>query len=140
MAHSLAIRGSPHCPVGEEDRMSHYAVIREAGPGWVDGKATMEQAGIQDHADFMKALAEHGSLLLAGPLADTEHGRIRALLIINAANKEEVNHLLADDPWTASGQLEITNIESWNLFVGAPTDSQHQHRPPGANEIATHTH
>jgi acetyl esterase/lipase len=78
MAHSLAQTELSTLSVGEEDRMSHYAVIREAGPGWVDGNATMEQPGIQDHADFMKGLAEHGSLLLAGPLAGTEHGRIRA--------------------------------------------------------------
>jgi uncharacterized protein YciI len=104
--------------------MSYFAVIREAGPGWADGKATMEQPGIEDHAGFMNGLAEHGSLVLAGPLAGTEHDRIRALLIINAASEDEINHLLADDPWTASGQLEITNIESWNLFVGAPTHSR----------------
>jgi uncharacterized protein YciI len=99
--------------------MSYFAVIREAGPGWTEGKATMEQPGIHDHAGFMNGLAEHGSVLLAGPLADTEHNRIRALLIIDAASEDEIHHLLADDPWTASGQLEITNIEPWTIFVGA---------------------
>jgi uncharacterized protein YciI len=68
----------------------------------------------------MNGLAEHGSVLLAGPLAGTERDRIRALLIFNAASEDEIQQLLAEDPWTTSGQLEITTIEPWNIFVGAP--------------------
>jgi hypothetical protein len=38
--------------------MSYYAVTREAGPGWTDGRPTMEQPGIADHTGFMNDLAE----------------------------------------------------------------------------------
>jgi hypothetical protein len=61
--------------------MSYFAVIRDAGPGWTDGHGTMEQAGVGDHAAFMNALADDGFVLFAGPLAGTDRGRLRALLV-----------------------------------------------------------
>ena len=64
--------------------MSYFAVIRDAGPAWTDGKGAFEQPGVDDHAAFMNTLADEGIVLFAGPLAGSEHGRIRALLIVNA--------------------------------------------------------
>ena len=99
--------------------MSYYAVIREAGPAWTDGKGIAEQPGLSDHAAFMNALADQGSVLIAGPLAGSEHGRIRALLVVSADGEAEIHRRLADDPWTLTQQLQITSIEPWNIFVGA---------------------
>jgi uncharacterized protein YciI len=99
--------------------VSYFAVIREAGPAWTDGRGAMEQPSAGDHAVFMNALADEGFVLLAGPLAGTEHGRIRALLITDAHNEAEIQDRLADDPWTRSKRLQITSIEPWNLFLGA---------------------
>ncbi len=106
--------------------MSYYAVIREAGPAWTDGKALLEQPGINDHAAFMNGLADEGSVLLAGPLAGTEHGRLRALLIVSADDEAEIHRRLADDPWTLTRQLEVTSIEPWSIFVGAERVSSAQ--------------
>jgi uncharacterized protein YciI len=99
--------------------MSYYAVVREAGPAWTDGKGITEQPAMSDHAAFMNALADHGFVLLGGPLAGTEHGRLRVLLIVNADSEAEIHRRLADDPWTATQQLQITSIEPWNILVGA---------------------
>ena len=99
--------------------MSYFAVIREAGPGWTDGHGTMGQPGVGDHAAFMNALADDGVVLFAGPLAGTEQGRLRALLVIEAESEAEINRRLADDPWASPGQLVITSIEPWNIIVGA---------------------
>jgi uncharacterized protein YciI len=99
--------------------VSYWAVTREAGPGWTNGNGTLEQPGVGDHAAFMNALAEDGFVLFAGPLAGTEHGRLRALLIINAESEADIQHRLAEDPWTRSKQLRIKTIEPWNLFIGA---------------------
>ncbi len=99
--------------------MSYYAVIREAGPAWTDGKSLLEQPGISDHAAFMNGLADDGSVLLGGPLAGTEHGRLRALLIVSADGEAEIHRRLADDPWALTQQLEVTSIEPWSIFVGA---------------------
>jgi uncharacterized protein YciI len=67
----------------------------------------------------MNALADDGFLLFAGSLAGTEHGRLRALLIIDAQSEPDIHHRLAEDPWTHSHQLEIKRIDPWKLIVGA---------------------
>ena len=99
--------------------MSHYAVMREAGPGWTDGEGIAAQPAVGDHAAFMNALADEGFVLFGGPLAGSEHGRVRALLIVNAGSEDEIHRRLADDPWVPTGQLVTTTIEPWNIIVGA---------------------
>ncbi|MGA9102650.1 YciI family protein [Aeromicrobium sp.] len=99
--------------------MSHFAVIREAGSSWTEGKGTFDQVGVNDHAMFMNGLAADGFVLFAGPLAGSEHGRIRAMVIMDVADEAEIHQRLAGDPWTLSHHLDIVSIEQWNLFVGA---------------------
>ena len=99
--------------------MSYFAVIREAGPCWTDGKGITEQQALSDHAAFMNALADERFVLFGGPLAGTEHGRLRALLIVNADSEAEIHRRLAADPWVPTEQLVTTSIEPWNIFVGA---------------------
>ena len=98
--------------------MSYFAVIREAGPGWTDG-GIAGQPAVNDHAGFMDALADEGFVVFAGPLAGTESGRIRVLLIVDAKTDDEIRRRLADDPWVLTDRLVITSIEPWNLIVGA---------------------
>ena len=97
--------------------MSVYSVIREAGPGFLDG-GIPAQPDVADHAAFMNALAEQGLVVCAGPLASTETGRLRALLIMNADGEDEIRHRLDDDPWVRADRLVITSIEPWNVIVG----------------------
>ncbi len=99
--------------------MSLFVVTREAGPGWTDGKGAFDQAGMNDHAAFMNTLADEGVIQLAGPLAGSEHGRIRVLLIANAETEADIRHRLADDPWAVTQRLVITSAEPWSLLVGA---------------------
>ena len=99
--------------------MSHFAVIRDAGPAWTDGMGAFEQPGVDDHAAFMNALAEEGIVLLAGPLAGSEHGRIHALLIVNADSEAVIHDRLAADPWAQAQRLVTASVEPWNLIVGA---------------------
>jgi uncharacterized protein YciI len=98
--------------------MSYFVVIREAGRAWTDG-GMAEQPGMSDHAAFMNALADQGFALMAGPLAGSEHGRLRAMLLVDAEGEAEIHRRLVEDPWTRSEQLQITSIEPWNTFVGA---------------------
>src|SRR5688572_22784797 len=67
--------------------VTYFAVIRDAGPAWADGKGAFEQPDVNDHGAFMNTLADEGLVLFAGPLAGSEHGRIRVLLIFNADNE-----------------------------------------------------
>lgn len=98
--------------------MSYYAVIREAGPGWSDG-GIGDQPEVADHAAFMNGLADQGVVLFAGPLAGTENGRLRVLLIMDADSESEIRDRLAEDPWVRTERLQITRIEPWQLIVGA---------------------
>ena len=99
--------------------MSYYAVTRNAGPSWTDGKGAFEQAGVNDHAAFMNTLSEEGVILFAGPLAGSEHGRIRVLLIADAPGEADIHRRLADDPWELTQRVVTTTVEPWNLLVGA---------------------
>lgn len=99
--------------------MSLFAVTREAGPSWTDGKGTFEQPAVNDHAAFMNGLANEGFVLFAGPLAGSEHDRIRVLLIADAAGETDVHLRLADDPWERTQRIVTTTVEPWNLLVGA---------------------
>ncbi len=99
--------------------MSYFAVIREAGPSWTDGKGIAEQPAVSDHGAFMNARADEGFVLLAGPLAGSEHGRLRALVIVIADSEAEIHRRFADDPWVRTERLVTTSIEPWNVFAGA---------------------
>ena len=99
--------------------MSYYAVTRNAGPAWTDGKGAFEQPGANDHAAFMNTLAEEGLVLFAGPLAGSENERIRVLLIADAPSETDIHRRLADDPWELTQRVVTTSVEPWNLLVGA---------------------
>jgi len=99
--------------------MSLFAVTREAGPSWTDGKGAFEQPAVNDHVTFMNNLADEGFVLFAGPLAGSEHDRIRVLLIAEAASEADIHRRLADDPWVRTPRLVTTSVEPWNLLVGA---------------------
>jgi uncharacterized protein YciI len=98
--------------------MSTYAVVREAGPGWTPG-GIYQQPHVGKHAAFMDGLAEEQFLLCAGPLAGTETGRVRALLIVNAESEDEIRRRLAADPWALTGQLAVSSVEPWQILVGS---------------------
>jgi uncharacterized protein YciI len=99
--------------------MSLFAVTREAGPSWTEGKGAFEQPAVNDHAAFMNRLVEDGFVLFAGPLAGSEHDRIRVLLIAEAASETDIHRRLADDPWQRTQRVMTTSVEPWNLLVGA---------------------
>jgi len=99
--------------------MSLFAVTREAGPSWTDGKGAFEQPAVNDHAAFMNDLSDEGFVLFAGPLAGSERDRIRVLLIAEAASETDIHRRLADDPWARAQRVVTTSVEPWTLFVGA---------------------
>jgi uncharacterized protein YciI len=98
--------------------MSHFVVMREAGPGWAPGKGALDQPGVAEHSAFMAQLAEEGFVLLAGPLAGSEQGRIRALLVVEAGDEAEIHERLAEDPWVRTRMLRPVTVETWSVFVG----------------------
>lgn len=98
--------------------MSTFAVCRKAGPAWTSG-GIFEQPAVTQHAAFMNALADEGFVLFGGPLAGSEEGRVRVLLIVDAESEAEIHRRLADDPWAPTRQLITAGIEPWSVIVGA---------------------
>jgi SAM-dependent methyltransferase len=68
-------------------------------------------ASIPRARSIMNDLAAEGFVLFAGPLAGTENARLRALLIVNADDDDEIGRRLANDPWVRTDRLVITSIE-----------------------------
>jgi uncharacterized protein YciI len=98
--------------------VSYFAVVREAGPAWAPG-GIFDQPAVQEHAAFMNALEEDAFVLFGGPLAGSEHGRVRVLLIVDADSEAEIHRRLAADPWALAGQLRIVSVEPWKILAGA---------------------
>jgi uncharacterized protein YciI len=98
--------------------VSYFAVIRRAGPAWVDGQGAFDQPDAHQHAAFMNELARQGSVLFAGPLAGTERDRIRVLLVMNAQDEAGIHTRLRDDPWARTHRLDTVSVEPWNVIVG----------------------
>jgi uncharacterized protein YciI len=98
--------------------VSYFAVVREAGSAWAAG-GILDQPAVQEHAAFMNALDDEAFVLFGGPLAGSEHGRVRVLLIVDADGEAEIHRRLADDPWAVTGQLRIVSIEPWKILAGA---------------------
>ncbi len=95
----------------------YFIVIRERGAGWDGSRALREQDRWDEHGAFMDALAEAGSVLMAGPIGDGTRPH-RALIIVQASDADAVHALLTDDPWTVSETLVTVSVEPWDVLVG----------------------
>ena len=95
--------------------LAYFVVSSYHGPAWVEGRSMREQARWPAHRDFMNALPE-GFVFLGGPVDGHRH---RAMLLVKAADLEEVHRVLDPDPWVKTGMLaEI--IEPWEILIGNP--------------------
>ncbi len=89
------------------------------GPNWDDSKPIREQAEWSAHASFMDALVDEGFVVLGGPLDDGEH----ALLVVDAADEDEVRERLGGDPWAPTDILAIGTVRRWSIWLDARTPS-----------------
>ncbi len=90
-----------------------FAVFRAHGPAWDRTRTLDAQVNWRAHADFMNALEADGFAILAGPLEGSEE----ALLIISAANDDEIRARLAADPWRED-MLMLSRIAPWTVRLG----------------------
>ncbi len=95
--------------------MPYFIVHSYHGPAWVDGRSMREQPDWEPHRQFMNALPE-GFVVLGGPV---DGHRLRAMLVVRAADRAEVHRRLDPDPWVRSGVL-VEHVESWEILVGNP--------------------
>jgi uncharacterized protein YciI len=95
--------------------MAYFVVNSYHGPAWVEGREMREQVAWEEHRVFMNALPD-GFLILGGPV---DGHRNRAMLVLKAADLEEVHRRLDPDPWVRNGVL-VEHIEPWDILVGNP--------------------
>jgi uncharacterized protein YciI len=99
-------------------RPADYWLVEHArGPAWDDSRRRREQAGWDEHAAFMDALAEEGFVALGGPVGEGDGDY--ALLVVNASAEAEVRARLVDDPW-ADSVLTIASVKPWSVWLRAP--------------------
>jgi uncharacterized protein len=98
--------------------MSLFAVIREAGPAWGPG-GIFDQPTVDEHATFMNTLSDDGFVLFGGPLAGSEDGRVRVLLIVDAEDEAAIRRRLGEDPWATTGRIRVVSVEPWKILAGA---------------------
>jgi uncharacterized protein YciI len=87
-----------------------FVVLRRTGPEWDPARPLEEQSGWPEHAAFMDALVDDGTVVLGGPLADEE----RVALAVEADDEEAVRRTLARDPWHET-HLRIDSIDGWTI-------------------------
>ena len=96
--------------------VNYYAVRLERGGPWDWSRGLRQQAGFDEHAQFVDALVEEGFILLGGPLDGEDRGRA-VLHIVLAASEQAIRDKLATDPWSRNGMLTITSIEPWTVLL-----------------------
>ena len=93
--------------------MAVFTVAVVTGPGWDDARPRREQPGWTEHAAFMDTLVAEGFVLLGGPIGTGEH----VLLAVEAEDAAEITRRLGPDPWLATGQLLIGQIQPWTIWL-----------------------
>jgi uncharacterized protein YciI len=95
----------------------YHLVELARGGSWDHSRPRRDQAGWDEHAAFMDALAEEGVVILGGPVGEGDGEEV--LLVVNVENEAAIRGLLADDPW-ANDLLTITSVKPWSVWLRAP--------------------
>jgi uncharacterized protein len=90
-----------------------YLVISSAGPIRDLSKGAREQPFWDEHAAFIDKLDADGFILLGGPLEDEGGG----VLVVHAANEQEIREKVKDDPWYVRGVLKLESVKRWPIFI-----------------------
>ena len=92
-----------------------FVTMFAPGANWVEGKTSREQPYWTEHAAFMDALFEDGTVIMGGPFADYS----TILVIVEAAGEKAVRELFQRDPFIAQGILDLPSIHEWLIFLDA---------------------
>ena len=97
--------------------MAGYFLVRQArGPAWDSSCGRREQPGWDEHVTFIDRVSEDRRIALGGPVGEIDGQHV--VLVVRAADEDEVRAMFADDPWMDS-VLSIESIEPWTLWIGA---------------------
>ena len=91
-----------------------YVVILKHGPKWLPGKGAAEQP-LLTHRQYLKELADKGTLRLAGPFLDDSGG----LILLNVGSEADARRLEEQDPGVVDGILAIDTIRPIRILFDA---------------------
>jgi uncharacterized protein YciI len=96
--------------------MPTFAVRTAKGPNWDHGREIREQLGWDEHAAFADGLVGQGVIVLGGPISSDDQEDL-ALILVEAADEEDVRSIFEKDPWTANQVFSIKEVRSWLLWL-----------------------
>jgi uncharacterized protein YciI len=110
---------SPSAPAN--DPTAYHAVFLKLGPKWDKARPAREQAGIQEHGQYMSTLSSSGILILGGPFVEdiqrfTASG---ALVFLATGDAAEARRLMEADPGVKSGLFAIDEVRRFVVSTGA---------------------
>ncbi len=68
------------------------------------------------HREYLGELLKNGKLAISGPFADDSGG----LIVYEVDSKEEVESILAADPFSKAGVFHTWTIRPWKVVMGNP--------------------
>jgi uncharacterized protein len=89
-------------------------VLFSAGPAWVSGRGSRQQAYWDGHAAFIDDLTERGLLLAGGPFGDESGGMN---ILASPMARADVERLYATDPFLMHGIFRLERVVPWLVFV-----------------------
>jgi uncharacterized protein YciI len=106
--------------------MAHYYLVEYTrGPAWDHARTRREQAGWDEHAQFMDRLVEQSFVILGGPVGEGDGES--ALLVVDADDQAAVRAALAEDPWLGN-VLVIDSIRRWSVWLTGASVEPIRHR------------
>jgi uncharacterized protein YciI len=96
-------------------------MVHPDGEGW--------NAHLKAHVDYLLKILQEGKLKASGPLKGT---KLRSgFLIISAADRAEVENIIANDPFAIEGLIVELVITEWDPVFGAFHDISSKNLPGG---------
>ncbi|MEM8837511.1 MAG: YciI family protein [Pseudomonadota bacterium] len=81
-------------------------------------QSPLRQQLIDEHRTYLKKSPI--PVISAGPLMDENRGdMIGSLIILESTSREDVEDLMADEPFNRAGLFQILHIHRWHQKVGA---------------------
>jgi uncharacterized protein len=96
--------------------MAVFAVTTAKGPNWDLARGIREQQGWDEHAAFADGLVDRGVVVLGGPISSDRDDDV-GLLVVNAADEQEVRSIFSDDPWATNMVLRVKEVRPWTLWL-----------------------
>ncbi len=89
------------------------AVFLRHGSRWDPNKSVREQPYWDEHAQFMDAMFDAGTVILGGPFADSSG----TMVIVTAESMQAAQAMFCDDPWALKDILIAEEFKEWTIFL-----------------------